>query len=86
MYSKDASNIKAGCEKRGLFPSNVEKLFAVLPQVAAGDNTPESYLSSISAMDDSLISVLQGMRYGDASNSKVSSRKKLNVEPGKSVG
>ena len=64
----------------------MEKPIAMLPQIAAGDNTPESNLSSTSAIDDSLISVLQGMRYGDASKSKVSRRKKLRVEPGKSIG
>ena len=85
VYSNAASNIKASFEKCGLLPLNVEKLLAVLPQVATGDNTPESNLSSTSAMDDSLISVVQGMRYGDASKSKVSRAKKLNDEPGKSV-
>ena len=63
----------------------MEKPVAMLPQIANGDNTLESDLSSTLAMDDSLISVLQGMRCGDASKSKVSKRKKLNVEPGKSV-
>ena len=86
VFSNAASNIIAGFEKCGLFPLNMEKPLAILPQIAAGDNTPESHLGSTSAMDDSLISVLQGMRYGDASKSKVSKRKKLNVEPGKSVG
>ena len=64
----------------------MEKPLAVLPQVASGDNTPKSDLNSTSAMDDSLISVLKEMRNDDASKSKVSRRKKLNVEPGKSVG
>ena len=63
----------------------MEKPVAMLPQIANGDNTLESDLSSTLTMDDSLISVLQGMRCSDASKSKVSKRKKLNVEPGKSV-
>ena len=62
VYSNAASNIKAGFEKCGLFPLNMEKPLAMLHQIAAGDSTPESDLSSTSAMDDSLISVLQGMR------------------------
>ena len=40
VYCNAASNIKAGFEKCGLFPLNVEKSFAVLPQVAMEKNTP----------------------------------------------
>ena len=68
-----------------VFPKCGETSCSASP-AAAGDNTPKSKLSSTSAMNDSLISVLHEMRFGDASKSKVSKRKKLNVEPGKSVG
>ena len=78
------ANLKSGFEKCGLFPLNVEKPLAVLPHVYTGDNNVAS--DSTSAMYDSLIAVLQEMRYSDATKVKASRRKKLQVEPGKSVG
>ena len=67
-----------------MFSLNVKKSVAVLPHVPTGDDNVAG--DSTFAMDDSLIAVLQEMRYGDATKVKASRRKKLQVEPGKSVG
>ena len=56
----------------------------MLPHVPTGDHNVASH--STSAMDDNLIAILQEMRYGNATKVKASRRKKLLVEPGKSVG
>ena len=84
MCFNAVANLKSGFEKCGLFPLNVEKPLAVLPHVSTGDNNVPS--DSTSAICDSLIAVLQEMRYSDATKVKASRRKRLQVEPGKSVG
>ena len=79
-----ASNIKAGFLKCGLSPLNKEKVLACLPNercsVSAG--TVEE---SAAAIDDSLVSLLGEMRYGDTGKKKAK-RRKVDIEPGKSVG
>ena len=84
VCSNAVANLKSGFQKCGLLPLNVEKPLAVLPHVPAGDDNVAS--DSTSAMDDSLIAVLQEMRYGSATKVKASRRKKLQVEREKSVG
>ena len=84
VCSNAVANLKSGFEKCGLFPLNVEKPLAVLPHVSTRNNNVAS--DSTSAMDDCLNAVLQEMRYGDATKVKASRRKKLQIEPGKSVG
>ena len=89
VYTNAASNIKAGFEKCGLFPLNVKPL-AMLPHdsTAPVPVHDELAVDSTSAMDSSLVSILKEMRYGDTSSAKpkVQRKKKLQVEPGKSVG
>ena len=82
VCSNAVANLKSGFEKFGLFPLNVEKPLAVFLHVPTGDDN----VDSTSAMDDSLIAVLQEMRHGHATKVKASRRKKLQVEPGKTVG
>ena len=70
MCSNALANLKSGFENCGLFPLNVEKPLAVLPHVPTGYDNVAS--NSTSAMDDSLIAVLQEIRYGDTTKVKAS--------------
>ena len=83
-FLHDADNLKSGFEKCGLcFVLNKEK-FAFLPSTSG-----ESFINdeSMSSVNESLVSVLQNMRYDDGSKSQRGKRKKIiNVEQGKSVG
>ena len=83
VYKNAADNLTSGFKKRGLCPMNKEKPLASLPS-SGGDSSLND--ESASSINDSLISVLQNMRYGDGSKSKRGKRKKIDVEPGKSVG
>ena len=83
VYKNAADNLKSGFKKCGLWPMNKEKPFASLPS-SGGDSSLND--ESTSSINDSLISVLQNMRYGDGSKSKRGRRKKIDLEPGKSVG
>ena len=83
MCSNAVAYLNSGFEKYGLFSLSVEKPLALLLHVPTGDHNVAS--NSTSAMDDSLIAVLQEMRYGNATKVKASRRKKLQVEPAKSV-
>jgi len=83
VYKNAADNLTSGFEKCGLCPMNKEKPLASLPSFG-GDSSLDD--ESASSINDSLISVLQNMRYGDGSKSKQGKRKRIDVEPGKSVG
>ena len=67
-----ADNLTSGFKKCGLCPMNKEKPLASLPS-SGGDSSLND--ESASSINDSLISVLQNMRYGDGSKSKRGKRK-----------
>ena len=83
VYKNAADNLTSGFKKRGLCPMTKEEPLASLPS-SGGDSSLND--DSASSINDSLISVLQNMRYGDGSKSKRGKRKRIDVEPGKSVG
>lgn len=79
-----ANNLKAGFLKCGLSPLNKEKVLACLPNerrsLSAG-----TIEEAAAAIDDSLVSLLGEMRYGVDPGKKQAKRRKVDIEPGKSV-
>ena len=73
-----SENIKAGFRKCGIVPLNPEEVLLMLP-----DGSEEARECEV-AMDSSFVAILDLLRYGDSSMLR-RNRKKLHIEPGKSV-
>ena len=87
MYNNASANLKSGFEKCGIHPLNKERALSSIPRgntcaKAAQRKDQESF----SVVDNSSLTLLEGMRYGKNAPPQTQKRKRLNVEPGKSVG
>lgn len=77
------SNLKSGFAKCGIVPLNRQKVLDMLP---SNTETVNNNASISDAIDNSLVSFLKSMRYGDTNGKKSQQRKKkIQVAPGKSV-
>ena len=72
VYSNAADNFKSGFEKCGLCPLNKEKPLAFLPSMSGESSINDESMSSV---NESLVSVLQNMRYNDRSKSRGKQKK-----------
>ena len=79
VYSNAADNFKSGFEKCELGPLNKQKPLAFLPSTSGESSINDK---SMSRVNESLVSVLQNMRYDDGSKLKrgKQKQKKLNQE------
>lgn len=78
------SNIKSGFLKCGIVPLNREKVLERLPEEPTAETETEDQ-SAASDLDGSFISLLKEMRYGPEKVQTKKRKKKVTVEPGKSV-
>ena len=65
VYNNAASTLKSGFEKCGIFPLNKDRALSSIPRRSDGANADPTNEDSFSAMDDSLLTLFEGMRYGD---------------------
>ena len=72
-----SNNIKAGFRECGIFPLNKEKVMSKIPQAEGETSQVETRVS------ESVIELLQTMRY--ESSTTTQRRKRISVEPGKSI-
>ena len=77
-----AQNIKSGFEKCGIYPLNREKVLEKLP-AEEPENVNDGAVEE--SLDDSFMSLLKEMRYGPENMPSRKRKKKVTVEPGKSV-
>ena len=83
VYNNAAANLKSGFEKCGIYPLNKERALSSIPRRNTCTNDAQRKdQESFSVMDDSLLT----LRYGENAPPQTQKRKRLNVEPGKSVG
>lgn len=80
MKENCKSNLLSGFRKSGIAPFNPEEVLAVLPNV---EEDAERVKSSVGEV---FIEHLNHLRYGEQEKQQKGRRKKLSVEPGKSIG
>jgi len=80
LFQNSASNLKAGFVKTGIYPINRQKILDRLPKLPTLEPADQSQLKD---MDDSIVALLNEMRY-DGADQPPKRKKKLSVPPGKS--
>lgn len=83
ISEKASENIKSGFEKCGITPLNRQRILDRLP-VEESNNVDQGDDAQAQGIDESFTSILKEMRYGPGEQTR-KRRKKVNVEPGKSV-
>ena len=85
VFQTSNQNIKSGFKACGIVPLNPNEVLKKLPDYREDQvNRSETSLDS-SAMADSVLSVLKEIRYEKKSRRPAMKRRKLEVEPGKSI-
>ena len=66
MYNNAAANLKSGFKKCGIYPLNKERALSSIPRRNTCTNAAQQKDQELfSVMDDSLLTLLYGLRYGE---------------------
>ena len=85
VQNNAVANLKFGLERCEIYLLNKKRALPFIPRRnACTDAAKRNDQVLLSALNDSLLTLLEGMRFNENASSQTRKRKRLNLEPGKS--